>query len=58
MESPNSASTAGITDAIPLIEVEELFSLEAGGAWINSCQGVTVGSISCPATVASSFSFT
>lgn len=42
---------------VPVIEVEDLFSLD-DGAWIHGCQGVTVGSISCPATVASAFSFT
>ncbi|RKT79843.1 hypothetical protein DFJ68_3321 [Terracoccus luteus] len=47
-----------VRESVPLLEIEDLFSAEGAGAWIHGCQGVTVGSVSCPATVASSFSFT
>ncbi len=55
MTRPEDTET---TEAIALIEVEDLFSLDDGRSWIESAQGLTVGSVSCPATVASAFCFT
>ncbi|CCH79098.1 hypothetical protein BN12_400007 [Nostocoides japonicum T1-X7] len=46
------------TETIALIEVEDLFALDDGRSWIEGSQGLTIGSVSCPATVASAFCFT
>lgn len=40
-----------VTDCVPLLEAEDLFSLDDGSSLINEAQGACIGSMSCRSVV-------